>query len=424
MEQTQFYHPRLSMISKPSSIGSDRCPPLSMVVQNKKVSIDIPDDLNFSILSKLSLKSLIQFGCVRKSWSLLFKNPYFMSLFRNNFLSNNSSYYDGTSILLHTDNIIHFDEKHVLYSLSGERYENKTLLNFPNPFEEDDPDFYISGSGSINGILCLINKFEPNNRVVLWNPATTEFKIIPTSPCEFVPYMNVDIDQYGFGYDSVSDDYKVIQVALCDPKRDCDIDFSSLGEISFGPLWEVYSLRTNSWSKFRFDIPTNYEVQGVFLDGMCHWWGENDSFFDEDYALYLLSFDLSNEVFLTTFIPSEDDSLDIEILRIGLAVLNGYVAFISNYTQSNTFHISILGEIGVTESWVKLFIVCYVPPIKGPIGAGKKGDIFFRKEGCKLIYFNLSTQMIEELDCEEDKYWITLTYKASLLPIGETNILL
>jgi molecular chaperone HtpG len=247
-----------------------------------------------------------------------------------------------------------------LYSLSGERYENKTQLDFPNSFEEDDPSFYISGSDSINGILCLISNSEPKNRVVLWNPTTKEFKVIPISLSELVPYMNVKIDQYGFGYDSVNDDYKVIQLALCHPKRDCVVDFSSLGDISFGPSWEIYSLRTNSWRKLYFDIPINYDVQGVFLDGMCHWCGENEDFFDEDYPLYLLSFDLSNEVFLTTLISSEEDeSLDIESAKNGLAVLNGYVALISNYTESNTFHISILGEIDVKKimDYSSLFVI-------------------------------------------------------------------
>jgi hypothetical protein len=111
----------------PTRSDRDRCPLLSMDVQNKKVSNDIPDDLVFSIMSKLSLKSMNRFKYVRKSWFPLFKNSYFMSLFQNNFLSNNSSYYDDTSILLHTYITINYDDKHVLYSLSGERYERHGL---------------------------------------------------------------------------------------------------------------------------------------------------------------------------------------------------------------------------------------------------------------------------------------------------------
>jgi hypothetical protein len=57
-------------------------------VTNEKVSTYISDDLSFSILSKLPLKSFKRFQCVRKSWSLLYENHHFMSIFRSDFLSN------------------------------------------------------------------------------------------------------------------------------------------------------------------------------------------------------------------------------------------------------------------------------------------------------------------------------------------------
>jgi len=58
------------------------------------------DDIVFSILSKLPIKSLKRFECVAKSWSLLFKNDHFMNMFRNNFLSNGPSYCHNASLLL------------------------------------------------------------------------------------------------------------------------------------------------------------------------------------------------------------------------------------------------------------------------------------------------------------------------------------
>ena len=86
--------------------------------RKKTVSKDIPDDLAFSILSKLPVKSLNRFGCVRKSWPVLFTNPYFMSLFRKNFLCQNPSYYDDTSFLYLKTITINTEDKFVLHSLS------------------------------------------------------------------------------------------------------------------------------------------------------------------------------------------------------------------------------------------------------------------------------------------------------------------
>ncbi|KAL6552946.1 hypothetical protein OROGR_006788 [Orobanche gracilis] len=48
----------------------------SVAVTNDKVSNYIPEEIFFSILSKLSLKSLKRFECVQKSWSsIVLWNP-------------------------------------------------------------------------------------------------------------------------------------------------------------------------------------------------------------------------------------------------------------------------------------------------------------------------------------------------------------
>jgi hypothetical protein len=48
---------------------------------------------------------------------------------------------------------IKFIDKFVLYFLFGERFHDKTTLNWLNPFQEDDHDFDVVGSGSINGFF-------------------------------------------------------------------------------------------------------------------------------------------------------------------------------------------------------------------------------------------------------------------------------
>jgi hypothetical protein len=112
-----------------------------------------------------------------------------------------------------------------------------------------------------------------------------------------------------------------------------------------------------------------------------------------------VSFDLNNEVFFTTPIPSNiyDGSPREESIWKQLVVLNGYIALITYEEQMTTCNISILGELSVKESWIKLFIVGSLHCVEEPFGMAKS-KIIFRKKDREINWFDLRTQMIEELD--------------------------
>lgn len=106
----------------------------------------------------------------------------------------------------------------------------------------------------------------------------------------------------------------------------------------------------------------------------------------------MLSFDWSNEVFITTHI---DHNFDFHLVPTHLVLLNGSIALILNLPETTTFHILVLGQLSVKESWTKMFIVESIPFPVYPIGTGRNGDIVFRKEDDgPLILFNLTTQTI------------------------------
>jgi len=157
----------------------------------------------------------------------------------------------------------------------------------------------------------------------------------------------------------------------------------------------------------------------AYMDGVCHWWGKCETS-DE---VYLVSFDLYTEVFVKTLIPSNMNDIDSRQVFRHLNVLNGSIGFISNYVESATFHISILGEVGLKESWIKLFIVDPLTCVEHPIGVGKNGDIFFRKKDNELVCFNLITQKTEELGVkgETSQRCQIIVYEESLLPIERIN---
>ncbi|CAJ2633590.1 unnamed protein product [Trifolium pratense] len=399
-----------------------------MTATNVKFSNHIPDDIVFSILSKLPLKSLKRFGCISKSWSLLFDDNCFMTMFRNNLLTKDHPYYDYTSVLIQTKT----RGGGGLYSLSS---DNIVELDWPNPFRcpiqeednhppssssseeeeeegsQDNPPvtrFCIVGPVSINGTLCLDNK-NSNAELFLWNPTTNEFKFIPSSPILSAPYYHVWPTQTQVGYDHLKDDYKVIR-SMC-----------ALPNLKSQPVffWELYSLNSNTWSTIEADVPYSNDNVDVYTDGVCHWWGKREK------HSYLVSFDFSNESFITTLIPSYVDDSDAFNYAVGrrLVLLNGSIALILTHSKTSMFHISILGELGIKDSWTKLFIIGPLPSLWNPIGSAKKNKILFENTSGGLALFDLSNKTIEEICViPNPSFCITVVlHKESDLPIGGIN---
>jgi F-box interacting protein len=238
---------------------------------------------------------------------------------------------------------------------------------------------------------------------------------------------------HGFGYDNVRDDYKLIRYVHFFQVTDEEEDLP-LEDRSYDPLLGICSLRSNSWRILDINMPDCYDVNrddccyheqplGVYMDGVCHWWGTTDYINGEG---CLVSFDLRNEVFFTTPILLDTDlsrdPISIEwpqAIDRQLVVLNESIALISNRVQAATFHISILVELGVKESWIKLFIVGPIPSLGWPIAVGKKGHICFRQTNDELVWIDLSTQIVDEIGVKGRRSCYQMgIYKESLLRIG------
>ncbi|CAI8587088.1 unnamed protein product [Vicia faba] len=344
-------------------------------VTNVEVHSHTPDDIIFSILSKLSLKSFKRFQSVCKSWCLLFDDPYFFNMYKKSFLAKDLSYYDDTSLLLY---LFGEDSQNHLYSLTGERFESRVKLQFPKPFLGRSLPFPLNhhyglvslGSSSINGILCLHCNYNGVKKLILWNPTTKELNKIPSNrdaSTSSSSYNRMDsYDHYLVGYDRFKDDYKVIRIIF---RRSSNPEFPHIS-------CELYSLSSNSWKKMddHIHMPRCHAINDeVYMDGVSHWGDRTGT------QTCVVSFDFTTESFITTPIPSyiDDDDDDSLALIHGckvsrhLLILNGSIAFILIYLDMSTIHISILGEIGVKESWIKLFVVGISPDLKYPVGAGK-----------------------------------------------------
>ncbi|XP_045791066.1 putative F-box protein At3g16210 [Trifolium pratense] len=247
----------------------------TLAATKEEVSTYIPDDIVFFILSKLPLKSIKRFECVRKSWSLLFENHSFMNMFRNNCLasSHRCSYYDGASLLLTVY------KPRASYYLSDDRFQNKVKLDWSHLFENQNnlPET-LNSFGSINGTICFHDQGRFGKTVLWnWNPATHTFKILPLSPLIESSLPNVDFfrvqvitDIHGFGYDNLTNDYKIIRYVSITVEhryyRNC------IFNEYLNPFWEIYSLRSNSWKELDVCVPSSYQTKRtqVYMDHVCH----------------------------------------------------------------------------------------------------------------------------------------------------------
>jgi len=373
---------------------------------SKVNSTYIPNDFVFSIFSKLPVKSLRRFSCVRKSWTRLLENRNFINMFCKNLDSRSHSLDDDICVIL---NQVVLDPFHyTFYLLSGDKFENKVKLDLPPPFHIQRncvSVIRILGSAT-NGIICIYN-CDNHTIAVLWNPATQEVMVIPPSLAEFKREFITKVTLHGFGYDHVRDDYSVIQ-HVCYTK----FNEHRLDDVIPHSFWEIYSLKNSCWRKIDFDMSTRNWIYNsdCYLNGMCHWWDKNNN---------LVSFNLCNEEYFITPSPFEDvhDTLDIHLIA-----LNGHVAMISYSRKAISFQISILGEFGVKESWIKLFYFQCLSCIEQSIGAGEKGNIFFTKKDGQLVCFDLTTGMVEEIGLKGEILWSqTVIYKKNLQLIGEID---
>ncbi|GAA0164677.1 hypothetical protein LIER_20258 [Lithospermum erythrorhizon] len=120
--------------------------------------------------------------------------------------------------------------------------------------------------GSCNGLVLLFHNLFAWD-VSIQNPFTKSFYKIPYKDYEWpeprsVNYLLEKI-VYGFGYDSLSDDVKVVR----------NVQFLTDVEKAFYSSVDVYSLKMKSWKKVEsFPYYVLYEMaEGVFIGGALHW---------------------------------------------------------------------------------------------------------------------------------------------------------
>nr|GEY66276.1 hypothetical protein [Tanacetum cinerariifolium] len=199
----------------------------------------IPDDIYEKIFLRLDVRNLVRCKSVCRSWKSFISGSRFVRAQFN--LSYNSNE-------------------------NGHRWIGKAVFLIANR----NAGYHFFGSS--NGLVCISDAKE----LLVANPLTREVKALQY-PLDLV----FDSSCWGFGYDSVTGDFKVVLGVLKGKDQTC---------------FQVISLKSNAWKVIgEVDyICSKLQFVGVLCNGAIHWVMHPKNNKKE---VVILSFDLSTEEF-------------------------------------------------------------------------------------------------------------------------------
>ncbi|KAK8664340.1 hypothetical protein V6N13_084133 [Hibiscus sabdariffa] len=355
-----------------------------------KPGCDLPEALVLEILSKLPVKSLTRFRSVCKPWFSSFQTPFFITkhLHNNNHLNLLHKGFCGDT----RDGVYSFSQ------LSTEKGRNFSVKeNFHLPFSGKGW-FDLAVDGPCNGILCL-ELDDGRDKAALWNPSTREFKILPQPPHS----TSFDFLSLGFGYDSQTDDYKVVRFVVNYFEEDSDV--GSMFEHNYQV--DLYSLRSDSWKEISYPGVEPYDLPpfNCYINGVYYWHATQSS------AHLILSFDMVNEKFSTLPLPQTSEGFYSPLLDFN--GLLGAIIYPVEGTEKS-FDLWVMNE-----SWTKQFSIESVPGVEMLLGFWKTGELFIQSLDHQLVLFDPSTRELKNLGIYAPKWSMQITaYVESLVPIN------
>jgi F-box interacting protein len=338
----------------------------------------LPEEMVVKIFSWLPPKSLIRFKCVSKRWHALIGNPDFLSknLLNHSILTQNPCDPRGLTLFIARDKSDPCKRIHSFRSYDSLCCASQTPLDFP----PEPPLFDVVAS--CNGLLCLSD--EMGNNLYLWNPATSsDLEAIPASPscCRAEPSAARDdlgFHLVGFGFDSVSNDFKV--VTLVDEDEDGYLEA------------KMYSLRSGCWRLL--DMSVNFELhlvsQRAALDGVFLW------HVDDEHGSYMndriVAFDFREEKFVTMQTPMATYSDGYTGAIVELKGSIAMVFFPEDGEEYMYLGIWVMLEFGVSESWTRLLSIVLPSHLERPLGFWKNGELFMQNREGQLVLYDLLSQ--------------------------------
>lgn len=297
---------------------------------------NLPQDIIADILSRLEVKQLLCYRCVSKTWRKLIDGPDFIKLHLTNSISSSSN---QLLILKHSKN---------LYRVSSDSLNLASVLDHPLMCYNHS----VKLLGSCNGLLCISNIVDD---IAFWNPCTRRHRVLPYLSLEHKKFSGASVyssSVYGFGYDLIHDDYKLVRIT----------QFCGVQNEIFESEVKVFSLIRNYWTRIR-DMPYVLrcpETDGVYACGALHWVVRRNVKFEE--CNIVVALDLAAEQYKEVLLPKFDGKNFVEV-----GVLGGCLSVVANYAKFRS-DVWVMKEYGMEDSWINLFSVSQ-EQLLGPLRA-------------------------------------------------------
>lgn len=234
----------------------------------------LPQDvIIYHILLRLPVKTLLRLKSVSKSWLSLISSPDFIEIH----LAKSTNDPD----LTHSHLLVSF----VPFAPNGEPENLPGLVKFTSfslysllkkmvtkPIEHDYLGAkFMSIVGHCRGLVCVVvDQYD----VMLWNPSTRKSRRLPK--LEYQP------SRYGFGYDELTNDFKVVAIFSC--------TYPECGA-------SIYCSKTDCWT-----VVGNFPFQGlphddgIFTNGAINWIMRPPIGFNCPKSVTIVSLDLKTEM--------------------------------------------------------------------------------------------------------------------------------
>ncbi|KAJ9558512.1 hypothetical protein OSB04_013126 [Centaurea solstitialis] len=260
-------------------------PPFSSEIEIEieiEMAVELPDELIVQILSFLPPKSLLRCHSVCKCWLNLISSTKFK--------------------LMHLHNSNQLNPRHFVRRL----------------------DYF--DLRCCNGVVCLCDYDELNeygfslDTIILWNPLIRRKLTLPL-PMFYTIGFEYPYVVLGFGYDKMSDDFKVVSLTYLE----C---FPTLSRPKYYVLsqFEVYIVKTGIWREVMFPHNLCYSYirsnwSQIFFNGCVHWIA-----FDSKWSHYsIMTFDITTELFGEFQLPevlAQKHFLKVSVVGESLAVIH------------------------------------------------------------------------------------------------------